>query len=342
MAYKFETTEQNNATAIEYETKALLYLMSDRQDSKKIDNYVIDCFNDVSGCNANYDEIWDVQSKGIKTLRPKTIGNALYTLYNNSLHSFPFKHFILIMPKLKDYYFVNNSKKIFDINNFRKQYIPKIYEGLIGEYEKRRDIVLQSSAIEDFINKLTFVIADKSKVEYIRNLIKFRSPQIDDYYFNEIFKEISNKQTICKNISVHDVEIKKPSEVERYKKVIKRKEIYTLIVNRFLGPCVFSSRHSIPLDFYDEIRQFDEEERKNVIQDVNSEFAKLLFDKNNKTNFWKFFEKIVIITMQNHTLCINEIFNKLNLSELTKLVDVQTITIKYLIALIKDGLNNEN
>lgn len=342
MVYKFETTERNNATAIEYETKALLYLMSERQDSKKIDNYVIDCFNDVSGCNANYDEIWDVQSKGVKDLRPKTIGIALYTLYNNFLHSFPFKHFILVMPKLKYDYWVDNSKNIFDINNFRTKYIPKVYEGLIQEYKNRKDIVLQTSDIEDFINKLTFVIADKSKVEYIRNLIKFRSPQIDDFYFSEIFKEISDKQTICKNISVHNLEIEKPSEIERYNKVIQRKEIYTLIVNRFLGPSIFSTRSSIPLDFYNEISQFDEEERKNVLQDVNSEFAKLLFDKNNKTNFWKFFEKIVITTMQNHTLSINDIFSKFNLSELNKLVDVQTITIKYLIALIKDGLNNEN
>ncbi len=342
MAYKFEYTEQNNATTMEYETKALLYLMSDRADSNRIDNYVIDCFNDVSGCDLNYEEIWDVQSKGIKTLRPKTIGNALYTLYNNSLHSFPFKHFILIIPKLKSDYFIDNSNKIFDINNFKQNYIPKIYEGLIQEYKKRKNIELESKDIENFINSLTFVVADKTKVEYIRNLVKFRSPNIDDFYFIEIFNEISNKQTICKNIPVHNIEIISPNEVEKHKKVIKRKEIYALIVNRFLGPSILSPRYNVPIIFNVEIKEYNEEEQKDIIQEVNSEFARLLFDKNNKINFWKFFEALVVTTMKYKEHSINEIYNKLNISELIKLVEIQTITIKYLIALIKDGLNNEN
>ena len=63
MVYRFETTEQNNQKANDYETKALLYLLSFRKDSKQIEVFAIDCFNDVTGCNKLYDKLWDVQSK---------------------------------------------------------------------------------------------------------------------------------------------------------------------------------------------------------------------------------------------------------------------------------------
>lgn len=37
--------------ASEFETKSLLYLFGCRKDSKDIDVFIIDCFNDVSGAD---------------------------------------------------------------------------------------------------------------------------------------------------------------------------------------------------------------------------------------------------------------------------------------------------
>lgn len=39
----FETTEQNNAKANDFETKSLLYLMSFKSDSTDIDSFFVDC-----------------------------------------------------------------------------------------------------------------------------------------------------------------------------------------------------------------------------------------------------------------------------------------------------------
>ena len=59
--------------ASEYETKAMLYLFGCRQDSRDMDVFIIDCFNDVSGANRDVNRLWDVQSKGVKSLNPKKI-----------------------------------------------------------------------------------------------------------------------------------------------------------------------------------------------------------------------------------------------------------------------------
>jgi len=81
--YQFTTTERNNAKASEYETKSMLYLFGCRKDSKEMDVFIIDCFNDVSGADKAVQRLWDVQSKGVKSLNPKKIGKALITLFQN-------------------------------------------------------------------------------------------------------------------------------------------------------------------------------------------------------------------------------------------------------------------
>lgn len=51
----------------------MLYLFGCRQDSRDMDVFIIDCFNDVSGANRDVNRLWDVQSKGVKSLNPKKI-----------------------------------------------------------------------------------------------------------------------------------------------------------------------------------------------------------------------------------------------------------------------------
>ena len=94
--YTFETTEQNNQKANDYETKALLYLLSFRDDSNNIETFAIDCFNDVTGCNNNFSILWDVQSKNVQGLNPRKIGGNLITLFHNYEHEFPFEYFIFL------------------------------------------------------------------------------------------------------------------------------------------------------------------------------------------------------------------------------------------------------
>ena len=124
--YEFKTTEQNNTKANDYETKALLYLLSYRKDSRSIQTFAIDCFNDVTGCNRQYSMLWDVQSKNEQSLTPRKIGKYLITLFLNFQHDFPFEHFIFFMPKLTEGYLQNENLKTFDLSNFKEKQSSKI------------------------------------------------------------------------------------------------------------------------------------------------------------------------------------------------------------------------
>ena len=48
MAYTVQSTEKVRGKGADYETKAMLYLMSCRDDSHEIFSFAIDLFNDVS------------------------------------------------------------------------------------------------------------------------------------------------------------------------------------------------------------------------------------------------------------------------------------------------------
>ena len=133
--YQFTTTERNNEKASEYETKAMLYLFGCRQDSRDMDVFIIDCFNDVSGANRDVNRLWDVQSKGVKSLNPKKIGEALVTLFQNYCSDIEFEHYILFIPKLKEMYLNDEDRTYFQIDNFKLQYIDKIKQGLNLFYE---------------------------------------------------------------------------------------------------------------------------------------------------------------------------------------------------------------
>lgn len=81
--YKFKTSEQNNDKATEFETKSLLYLLTKIKGHRGISLFIIDCFNDVTGVSEDYFDSWDIQSKNVASLTPRTVGKALYTLFAN-------------------------------------------------------------------------------------------------------------------------------------------------------------------------------------------------------------------------------------------------------------------
>ena len=161
--YQFTTTERNNAKGNEYETKAMLYLFGCREDSKEIEAFIIDCFNDVSGADYDVERLWDVQSKGVKSLDPRKIGIALITLFQNYMSDIEFEHYILFMPKLKEMYLQDEGIQSFKIDNFKLKYIDKIKEGLKKEYERRNSVAPKDAAVEDFLQQVEFVIAKEEK-----------------------------------------------------------------------------------------------------------------------------------------------------------------------------------
>lgn len=337
MVYRFETTEQNNQKANDYETKALLYLLSFRKDSKQIEVFAIDCFNDVTGCNKLYDKLWDVQSKNVKSLTPRTIGKALYTLFSNYEHDFPFEKFVLFIPKLQERYLVNENLETYDITNFKPEEQIKVIAGLEKEYNDRKNIKPSTKKIQDFFLHLKFVVGNKDKAEYIKKITNFKNNIAKEKFYEDIFNEIRDKQTAYKNIVIHNQEISTPSEVANTRKIFKRIDFDTLIINRFIGYDLFEDLNRIPNSFFDYLRDKNSEERKDIIQNANTEIARFLFDKNNKKIFWRFFEHI-IITIQENTYLSNEgIYNVLKTSDIKIPKELSEETLLYLVSLVKDG-----
>ena len=295
--YQFTTTERNNEKASEYETKAMLYLFGCRKDSKNMDVFIIDCFNDVSGANRDVNRLWDVQSKGVKSLNPKKIGEALVTLFQNYCSDIEFEHYILFMPKLKEMYLNNEDRTYFQIDNFKLQYIDKIKQGLKSEYERRNSLEPQETDLDNFLQMVEFVIAEEQKQGYIKRITSFRSSlRLEEAFYDALFEDIRNQQTILKTKNIDGYQIMNAVEVLQYEKLLWKKEIDELVINRILGMDLFNSRQ-VPNSFIDEIALLDAEERKDVIQECQSDIARLLFDKNGRHIFWRFFGQLLSMPM---------------------------------------------
>lgn len=339
--YKFCTTERNNAKANEYETKAMLYLLSYRKDSDKIDTFLVDCFNDITGSNIDVTKLWDIQSKNVKSLYPSTIGIALITLFQNYISDIDFAYYILFMPKLKEMYLQDESLSTYTIDNFLDKHKGKVSEGLKKEYKRRNGKTANKTLIEEFLKKVYFVVASEDKVEYIKNIIKFKNVIIEDKFFVSIFDEIRDKQTKLKNIDIEGKSIEVAKDVLQFEKTINRNEIDILIINRFVGVDLFSNR-MIPNLFFEEIKECDKEERKDIIQECNSAISKVIFNKNNKKLFWIFFENTISLLRNSSEESPRQIYEELKRKRVKIPLLLDELSVIYLISILKESLENDN
>lgn len=340
--YQFTTTERNNEKASEYETKAMLYLFGCRQDSRDMDVFIIDCFNDVSGTNCDVDRLWDVQSKGVKSLNPKKIGEALVTLFQNYISDIEFEHYILFMPKLKEMYLNDEDRTYFQIDNFKLQYIDKIRQGLKNEYARRNSLEPQGTDLNHFLQMVEFVIAEEQKQEYIKRITSFRaSLRLEAAFYDAVFEDIRNQQTILKIKNIDGYQIMNAAEVLQYEKLLWKKEIDALVINRILGMDLFNSRH-VPNSFIDEIAILDIEERKDVIQECQSDIAKLLFDKNGRHTFWRFFGRLLSYANAIRLESPREIAEQMRRDNVMIPRTLGEKSVVYLIAALKEGLMDDN
>lgn len=340
--YQFTTTERNNAKASEYETKSMLYLFGCRKDSKDIDVFIIDCFNDVSGADTGIKKLWDVQSKGVKSLYPRKIGEALITLFQNYISEIIFEHYILFIPKLKEMYLYDEDKKCFGIDNFKTEYVDKVKQGLGNEYKRRHQSEADEKELDKFLQTVEFVIADERKQEYVKNITSFRaSVELEEEFYDALFDEIRDRQTILKTINVDGYQIMNAIEILQYGKVLWKRDIDALVVNRILGMDLFNPR-LIPNAFIDEIAFFSADERKDIIQDCQSDIAKLLFDKNGRTIFWSFFGRLLTCIKDINLETPREIAEKIKKDNTAIPRTLNEMSVLYLISALKEGMTNDN
>jgi len=225
MTYIVQSTERIRGKGADYETKALLYLMSFRQDSQEISYFAIDFYNDVTGLNTHANKAWDVQSKGNKSGGPKEIGKELGTLFKNFILELKFDYLILFLATAPATLRKDNSLTTFGIENIKERALQSLKQGLIEEANTKEYIdktLITDVNIDAFLQVVVFVVNDKTKAEYIKGIIRIAPHFIpEDGVLEGIFNEIRDKQAGKKNnASVEGVSVERLRDVFCYDRVI--------------------------------------------------------------------------------------------------------------------------
>ncbi len=344
--YTVQNSEQNKEKSTEYETKSLLYLLAIHQEKDQIELFVIDFFNDLTGIDNNFNRLWDVQVKGRKDLNPKKIGQSLFTLVKNFTSEITFYQCILFMPKLKEGYLIDENKLTYGVDNFQVKFLKKITAGLIQEnnrVDSTQKIAEDNSNLISFMNKVFFVVDSGDKSNYVRGLIDFKNKDsLGKELLISIFDEIRDKQESLKNKNVEGVQIRIPADSLKYNRHMNKNEILLLVMNRIIGGEDLFSNRTIPISFKDETNGLDEEDIRDLIMECNEKIAKAFFNKNNKKDFWKFFEKIISLVKENPAVAIRSLYSKLLDSGVKIIYPFEEKSTLYFLSQIKEGIENDS
>jgi hypothetical protein len=339
MKYTFKNTEINNKKATDFETKSLLYLIGKRKDSKEVEYVTFDCFNDVSGVNKKSDKIWDIQSKNEKNLSPKKIGKYLFTLFDNYISPFGFKEFIFFCPILKAEYKIDEKLNTYSTNNIVEKTLIRIKNGLDTEILRvKGDKIKYAKELEEFLKKKVIIVEDTElDNEYIKTVTKFKKTEIKtDSFYQSVFQDLRDIQSAKKNTYIENLIISNIKDVLKFNRHLHSKDIETLIISRIIGCEIFEYK-AIPLYFSPFIDSFDIEDKKDTIQDCNSNLSRAFFNKNSNREFWKICEKIIEFIESNSITDVEQIFKTLFSGYKFRITYLNPITIKYLVAITIEG-----
>lgn len=164
---------------------------------------------------------------------------------------------------------------------------------------------------------------------------------MEEAFYDAVFDDIRNQQTILKTKNIDGYQIMNAAEVLEYEKLLWKKEIDALVINRILGMDLFNSRH-VPNSFIDVIALLDVEERKDVIQECQSDIAKLLFDKNGRHTFWRFFGRLLSYSNTIKIKSPTEIAEQMRRDNVTIPRILSEKSVVYLISALKEGLTDDN
>ena len=282
MPYTVRSSERTRSSGADHETKALLYLMNFRSDSDEIHFFVVDFFNDLTGMDRFAESLWDVQSKGAKNNSPAAIGKELVTLFKNYLSDFNFKEYILFLGGVSPTVREDEAIGIFDLSNIKASALSKVKEGLKKEalektYIKNADVT--DSNINDFLEKVRFVIDDKPPSEYVKAIIKDHPGIIpEEKILNAIFNEIRNAQSELKNTVVEGVVIQATDEVLRYCRHLTNNEIRLMTLNRIINRNPVE-KNSIPPSFVPIYSVWVPEKQREMLDECVQTLCKALFNR---------------------------------------------------------------
>lgn len=341
MSYKIESSEKLRHSASEAETKAMLYLMNFHKDSDEIYYFIVDFFNDLTGMDRMSQRMWDLQSKGASSSSPKAIGKELVTLFKNYISDFEFNYYILFLGGVSSSVRNDDTKSIFGISNINASALKNLRCGLLEECKQKTYIdytKITNENIDDFLEKVVFVIDDKKPSEYVKAIIKIHPSIIpDETTLTAIFNEIRDKQASKKNInSVEGITIQTTDEALEYCRHLTSSEIKLMVLGRIINRNPFEK--GVPRSFIPIYSKFPPEKQKETLEDCQISLSIALFNKNGADSFWNLFENIYHTIISSPKDEVNAIFHKLDKDIISQCHNFDVLSLKYFIASIRDGV----
>ena len=345
MSYTVRSSEQTRSSGAEYETKALLYLMNFREDSDDIHYFVVDFFNDLTGMSRYADKLWDLQSKATKNNSPNAVGRGLVTLFKNFLSDFDFEHLILFLGGVSSTVRLNDKLFVFDISNIKTTALKKLKEGLKSEAKEKKyidNVYITEDNIDAFLQRVLFVVDDKTPEEYVKAIIKNHPAIIPEtQILNAIFNEIKDTQACLKNTPVEGVVIQTSDEVLRYCRDLKSSEIRLMTLNRIINRNPVEKR-GVPTSFISFYNSWVPEKQRDKLDQCVQTLCRALFNKNAASEFWSLFENIYSIIIENPTIDVKGIYDRIDIEKRDASPDFDYLSLCYFISVVKDGIQNEN
>lgn len=343
MVYIVQSTEKNNGKASDYETKGMLYLMCDHEDADEMFYYVIDFFNDVTSVHRMGHRAWDLQSKGENKISATKLGGYLVTLYKNYLSELDFSSYILFVAGISPNILQDKTANVFSINNFSIFCQKTILDSLKAkafDVSYIDDSQITDTNLRDFLTKVTFVVGNKEKHEYIKQIIQNKSSlMVENSFLTKIFDEIRDAQSSKKNISTEGLKINQISDFEPTNKYITHNEILLMILSRLIHKDNID-KQGAPICFVQYVNTLrkTDDEISELITDCQADIHRMLFDKNNAQNYWELFFDIYKTIKDNPSLSVIDIYNSLGAARFSCVQHLNFNSAKYFIALIKDGI----
>jgi hypothetical protein len=341
MSYTVKSTEKLKKPGADMETKALLYLMNFCIDRNEIHYFVVDFFNDLTGMDRASSKLWDIQSKGASNSSPKAIGKELVTLYKNYLSDLTFDIYILFLGGVSNSLRMDNTKNVFGIENIKPNAQKNLIEGLKEESQSKTYIdntKLSNQSIDSFLKNILFVIDDKRPSDYVQAIIKDHPHIIpEEVVLNAIFNEIRDEQSSKKNGHVVEgIVISTCDEALNYYRHLTNNEIRLMTLQRIINRDPIS--RGVPLPFTSILNQCPPEKQKDMIDECQRTLCRALFNKNAAQSFWEIFEQIYLLIIENPTYGVQDLFKKIDPSLIYNCPDFDTLSVKYFIAVIKEGI----
>ncbi|MBC1579683.1 hypothetical protein HCJ21_10670 [Listeria seeligeri] len=344
MTYTISSSERLRKSAADAETKALLYLMNFHEDHDEIHYFIVDFFNDLTGMDRMSDKLWDIQSKGASNSSPKALGKELVTLFKNFVSEFEFDNFILFAGGVSNTVRIDSTKKVFKIDNIEPNGLKKLKEGLLEECKVKtyiNDSDITTQKINEFLNNVLFVIDDKEPSEYVKSIIKNHIaliPSKDE--LSTIFNEIRKIQSDKKNTSpVEGISITSTDQSLNYYRHLTSGQIKMLVISRIINRNPFD--RGCPIHFVDIFNSFPVEIRQEALEDCKLAFSRALFNKNTPEEFWMLFNETYNKIIEHPDKNVEEIFGLLNRNIKQACPDFDVLSLKYFIATVKEGLQND-